>query len=257
MTAQRDDGRPIASHDKDFDTIGIGEIGRVCSPLVPHGADRTRVSGLDLDVLRIERMARCGIGQIQRKRTALRGERALRHTALHDQVLGYFRKVLRRGTAAQKQRDDRRTVSLVHPSMLASQPYKTLNAAAPASKGYLSTRLYDKRMKWETNFSVEPCFTRICGDVDVTCLTQLAELENELIEPAHVVLDVEDLRYADTSFLRFLLRLRTHENKHERGSVRLVHVHRRLHRLLEITGLTRVFTCGDAHAAARIAHQPS
>ncbi len=226
-------------------------------PLVPHGADRARISRLDLDVLSIERMARCGIGQIQRKRSAVRGERTLRHAAFHDQVPGYFRKVLRRGTTAQQQRDDRRTISLLHRSMLAPQPYKTLNAAAPASKGYPSTRLYDKRMKWETNFSVEPCVARICGDVDVTCLTQLTELENALIEPARVVIDVEDLRYADTSFLRFLLRLRTHENKRERGSVRLVHVHQRLHRLLEITGLIRVFTYGDVPAPNPLAPQAS
>jgi len=97
-------------------------------------------------------------------------------------------------------------------------------------------------MKCETDFSATPCVLTIHGDVDVTCMPALAELEKTLAPPCAVVVDVADLRYADTSFLRFLLRLKKHQNKSKPGAIRLVRVNRRLRRLLEITGLARVFT---------------
>jgi anti-anti-sigma factor len=59
-------------------------------------------------------------------------------------------------------------------------------------------------------------------------------------------MDVADLEYADTSFLRFLLRLKKHENKANPNAIRLVRVNRRLRRLLEITGLSRVFAYSTA-----------
>jgi len=109
-------------------------------------------------------------------------------------------------------------------------------------------------MKWQIR-SEKPCVVTISGDVDVTCTEALAGLEKELAAPSCVIMDVADLEYADTSFLRFLLHLKKHENKCEPDAIRLVNVSRRLRRLLEITGLSRVFACEDmaAHAAlARI-----
>jgi len=110
-------------------------------------------------------------------------------------------------------------------------------------------------MKWQIQSWPEPCVLTISGDVDVTCTEALAGIQKELAPSSRVVIDVADLEYADTSFLRFLLHLKKHENKSERDAIRLVHVSRRLRRLLEITGLGRVFACDDmaAHAAlARI-----
>jgi anti-anti-sigma factor len=101
-------------------------------------------------------------------------------------------------------------------------------------------------MKCETNLLATPCIVRIGGDVDLSCMPALAELEKKLVAPSAVVMDVADLEYADTSFLRFLLRLKKHENKAQRDAIRLVRVNRRLRRLLEITGLSRVFACSFA-----------
>jgi anti-anti-sigma factor len=82
---------------------------------------------------------------------------------------------------------------------------------------------------------------RISGDVDILRAPELAELENELSAESNVILDVGDLKYADTTFLRFLLRLRAQSNKSGRDSIRLVRATRRLQRLLEVTGLDRMF----------------
>jgi anti-sigma B factor antagonist len=106
-------------------------------------------------------------------------------------------------------------------------------------------------MKWQIQSWPEPCVVTISGDVDVTSAEALAGIQKELAPSSRVVVDVADLEYADTSFLRFLLHLKKHENKSERDAIRLVHVSRRLRRLLEITGLSRVFACEDTvpHAA--------
>jgi anti-anti-sigma factor len=101
-------------------------------------------------------------------------------------------------------------------------------------------------MKWETDFFVEPCIVRFCGDVDLTCAPALGDLAQELSQRPRVIVDVAKLEYADTTFLRFLLSLRRQENKSDREAIRLTRVSRRLRRLLEITGLIRVFACDDA-----------
>lgn len=87
----------------------------------------------------------------------------------------------------------------------------------------------------------QPRVVHISGDVDWVRATELAQLEKELADSSNVVLDVGDVKYVDTTFLRFLLRLRTHANKSTRDSVRLIRATRRLRRLLEVTGLTRTF----------------
>ncbi len=96
--------------------------------------------------------------------------------------------------------------------------------------------------------STGSCRVAISGDVDLTSAPALAELERALVPASSVVLDVADMEYADTSFLRFLLRLKEHENKTERAAITLVRVSRRLRRVLEITGLHRLFVCEDETA---------
>lgn len=75
----------------------------------------------------------------------------------------------------------------------------------------------------------------------MTCLPALTTLEHQLSPQPAVVVDVAKLGYADTNFLRFLIRLKKHENKSATQAVRLVRVGRRLRRLLEITGLRSLF----------------
>lgn len=79
------------------------------------------------------------------------------------------------------------------------------------------------------------------GEVDITCVKTLERLERELKQADKVVLDVGGLDYFDTTFLRFLLRLHSHENKSSHGAVRLVGVKPMMQRVLEVTGLSRVF----------------
>jgi anti-anti-sigma factor len=98
-------------------------------------------------------------------------------------------------------------------------------------------------MKYETAVSAQTCVVTLAGDVDVSCAEELATLEKRLASKTQVIVDVADLGYADTNFLRFLLKLKKHENKSQREAVRLVRVNLRLQRLLEITGLSRVFAC--------------
>jgi len=87
----------------------------------------------------------------------------------------------------------------------------------------------------------QPRVIHISGDVDFNRAPELAQIEQELQDSSNVILDVGDVKYVDTTFLRFLLRLRTHSNKSTRESVRLMRATRRLRRLLDVTGLTRTF----------------
>lgn len=87
----------------------------------------------------------------------------------------------------------------------------------------------------------EPRVVHIKGDIDLVRAPELEKLANELASSSNVVLDVGDVQYVDTTFLRFLLRLRAQENKTSRESIRLVGATRRLRRLLDVTGLTRSF----------------
>ena len=96
-------------------------------------------------------------------------------------------------------------------------------------------------MNWVKSSLPGGCLVRITGDIDLTSAPELATLEMELEGAAQVVLDVAGLDYSDTTFLRFLLRLRAHANKTEHAAVRLVGVRRNLQRVLDVTGLSRVF----------------
>ncbi len=90
--------------------------------------------------------------------------------------------------------------------------------------------------------AIETPVVRISGDVDVFSEDALKQLERELEATPNVVIDVENMRYVDTAFLRFLLRVRQQPNKGERSSVRILHATRQLRRVMEVTGLSRVFT---------------
>ena len=87
---------------------------------------------------------------------------------------------------------------------------------------------------------------RISGDVDIFSEDALKQIERQLEASPNVVIDAENMRYVDTAFLRFLLRVRNHPNKGTRSSVRIVHPTRQLRRVMEVTGLSRVFTLEHA-----------
>lgn len=97
-------------------------------------------------------------------------------------------------------------------------------------------------MTYEKSCSEEECLLRIAGEVDISCAPLLKWLERCLTGRTAVTVDVAGVRYADTTFLRFLLRLRgSATNAPLRRRVRLVGVTQNLRRVLEITGLIRVF----------------
>lgn len=83
---------------------------------------------------------------------------------------------------------------------------------------------------------------RISGDVDIFNEDALKQIERYAEPVPTVVVDTEKLHYTDTAFLRFLLRIRSQPNKGTRDSVRIIHPTRQLRRVLEVTGLTNMFT---------------
>jgi anti-anti-sigma factor len=87
----------------------------------------------------------------------------------------------------------------------------------------------------------------ISGDVDIFHEDALKQIERDAEAVPNFVVDAEKLHYTDTVFLRFLLRIRSQPNKGTRDSVRIVHATRQLRRVLEVTGLTKMFTL-EQHA---------
>jgi anti-anti-sigma factor len=81
------------------------------------------------------------------------------------------------------------------------------------------------------------CEVRVAGTADLASAAALADLEANLRDYTFVALDVAELECADTTFLRFLLRLRSAPDR----QVKLVRVSRRLQRLLDVTGLSALF----------------
>jgi anti-anti-sigma factor len=96
-------------------------------------------------------------------------------------------------------------------------------------------------MTYEKISTNAACVLRFAGDVDMTDKKALERLEDELRDPCDIIVDVESLRYADTTFLRFLVRLRSQIKSARRGSVRLVGANRNLRRVLDVTGLSALF----------------
>jgi anti-anti-sigma factor len=90
--------------------------------------------------------------------------------------------------------------------------------------------------------AIETSVVRISGDVDIFNDAELRQIERQVETTPNVVFDVENMRYVDTTFLRFLLRVREQPNKGTRSSVRLLRATSQFRRVLEVTGLSRVFT---------------
>ena len=93
-------------------------------------------------------------------------------------------------------------------------------------------------LHWEkSRWTEETCEARIAGCADVVSTAILGELAEELHDYRSVVLDVSALDVCDTTFMRFLLRLR----EPGRRAVRVLGARAQLKRLLETTGLGDLF----------------
>jgi anti-anti-sigma factor len=82
----------------------------------------------------------------------------------------------------------------------------------------------------------------LSGDVDLTSSGILSLLEKKLHGREAIVFDVAGLEHVDSTFLRFLVRLKQHAAKGELATVTLIGVRPNLRRILEITGLARMFS---------------
>ena len=99
---------------------------------------------------------------------------------------------------------------------------------------------FQSALRWERSHAGSGrCEIRLAGYADLSSASVLASLESQLREETSIVLHVAELEFADTTFLRFLLRLRSLSGQSR--SVTLVGVTSRLMRILEVTGLSRIF----------------
>lgn len=78
----------------------------------------------------------------------------------------------------------------------------------------------------------------ISGDIDLSSADELFRLEERLFGRQSIVLDVTELKHVDSTFLRFLVKLKARDQS---TTVKLVGVKPQLRRILEITGLSRTF----------------
>jgi anti-anti-sigma factor len=82
----------------------------------------------------------------------------------------------------------------------------------------------------------------LSGDIDLASAGALSLLEKRLDGRENIVFDVAGLDHFDATFLRFLVRLRNHVAKERSAAVEIVGVKPNLRRILEITGLVRMFS---------------
>ncbi len=80
----------------------------------------------------------------------------------------------------------------------------------------------------------------------MTRADELLQLEKQLADPDYVVLDVSDVQYIDTTFLRFLLNLKHHANKVDRSAVKIVGASAHIRRVLAIAGMSELFVIEPA-----------
>jgi anti-anti-sigma factor len=81
----------------------------------------------------------------------------------------------------------------------------------------------------------------IAGAADLTFAQALEQLEKQLHNRTNIILNVAKLEFADTTFLRFLLRVRAKARERQPSTVTLVDVSKHLLRVLEIAGLSNLF----------------
>ena len=101
-------------------------------------------------------------------------------------------------------------------------------------------------LHWVKSFTEHACEVTMVGSADLAAASALERLEQQLRRQNEIVINVAGLEFADTTFLRFLLRLRSRANTSDHANVKLTGVTRRFQRLLEVTGLSRLFNYENA-----------
>jgi len=82
---------------------------------------------------------------------------------------------------------------------------------------------------------------RLSGEIDLSRVPNLVRLEKQLSKEDSVVIDLSDVTYFDTTFLRFLRNLRKQPNKGDRSSIKIVGFHNKFRRIFELTGFSKIF----------------
>jgi anti-anti-sigma factor len=104
-------------------------------------------------------------------------------------------------------------------------------------------------LRWEAiPYGDDTCVAYLSGSVDIASANDLAALEGVLKNYESLVFYVKDLNFADTTFLRFLMRLRQAQHHYSRR-VEIVDASPQLRRVLNITGMNRHFLLWPLRAA--------
>lgn len=96
-------------------------------------------------------------------------------------------------------------------------------------------------LRWEKRSWRMGCQVNMFGSADLAAAPALKHLEDLLSKESDIVMDVAALEYADSTFLRFLLRVRSGGNSGKEVSLKLTGVSPRIERMLNVTGLSRLF----------------
>lgn len=87
---------------------------------------------------------------------------------------------------------------------------------------------------------------RFRGEIDIADQEWLTQLARSTEASDTIIVDVHGLRYADTTFLRFLLTLKRSPSRRAADAVRLVRAGKHVKRVLQVTGMTSLFAYYDA-----------
>jgi|SRR5579885_2777922 len=104
-------------------------------------------------------------------------------------------------------------------------------------------------LRWEAiPYGDDACVAYLSGSADIDSANDLAALERVLKNYESLVFYVKDLTLADTTFLRFLMRLRRPQH-HDGRRIEIVDAPPQLRRVLNITGMNRHFLLWPLRAA--------
>ena len=87
---------------------------------------------------------------------------------------------------------------------------------------------------------------RFRGSIDIADKAMLANIAQVAGPSDVIIIDVNGLNYADTTFLRFLIGLKRGSTRRGIDAVRIVHAGKNVMRILQVTGLRSQFTFYDA-----------
>ncbi|HYZ91207.1 MAG TPA: anti-sigma factor antagonist [Actinomycetota bacterium] len=108
---------------------------------------------------------------------------------------------------------------------------------------------HGRRFDWIVDQDTSVLTVGLEGEIDLAAVEEFEPTLESFMEhaPAYVVLDMARVTFIDSTGLRLLLRLKRRVEDKALGSLLLGVVSPAVQRLLEITGLTEVFTYVDGH----------